>query len=80
MLWLSHNGFGNAGAVALAASKSFPVLGYLFLMWCSIGDEGAVALADSPLGGQLRALALTGNIISEAGKEQLKARLSRLYL
>ena len=61
-LTLSHNSMGTPAATALARSRHFSHLTDLDLSVCSIGDEGATALA-------AHSLSLYGQVSSAATKE-----------
>jgi Ran GTPase-activating protein (RanGAP) involved in mRNA processing and transport len=62
-LYLNHNPVGDLTAHAFAASQYRDALRELDLRSCGITDEGAMALAGSPLVRQLQMLWLTDNPI-----------------
>jgi uncharacterized protein (TIGR02996 family) len=76
-LWLSHNLVRNRGALALAGSPARTVLRDLDLRNCEIGDQGGLALADSPYLAGIESLRLSGNPMQRSTVETLRARFGK---
>jgi Ran GTPase-activating protein (RanGAP) involved in mRNA processing and transport len=77
-LILRHNILGDAGAMALAKSDSFPNLEEIQLGWTETRDAGALAFGRSSKFRNLKKLDLRGNFLAKETKDELKKSLSHL--